>query len=147
MPQVPLVDLKAQYATIRKQVQKAFSDALDDMGLVLGPNVRAFETEFAAYCHTDYAVGVGSGTDALYLALRACGIRPYDEVITVDTSVAHLAGALGRPVWILSRYDGCWRWLEDRDDSPWYPTARLFRQRAPAAWDEVIGRVAAALVG
>ncbi|PKU26002.1 tetratricopeptide repeat protein [Telmatospirillum siberiense] len=64
-----------------------------------------------------------------------------DLVITVDTSVAHLAGAMGKPVWILSRYDGCWRWLEERDDSPWYPTARLFRQKAPGDWDEVIARV------
>jgi len=65
-----------------------------------------------------------------------------DLVISVDTSVAHLAGALGKPVWILSRFDGCWRWLLDRDDSPWYPTARLFRQRAPGDWDAVIARVA-----
>ena len=65
-----------------------------------------------------------------------------DLVITVDTSVAHLAGAMGKPVWILSRFDGCWRWLEGRDDSPWYPTARLFRQRAPLYWDEVAERVA-----
>ena len=68
-----------------------------------------------------------------------------DLVISVDTSVVHLAGALGRPVWILSRHDGCWRWLLDRDDSPWYPTARLFRQRVPGDWDEVVARVAQAL--
>jgi hypothetical protein len=65
-----------------------------------------------------------------------------DLVISVDTSVVHLAGALGKPVWILSRFDGCWRWLTGRDDSPWYPTARLFRQTAPGNWDEVIVRVA-----
>jgi tetratricopeptide (TPR) repeat protein len=70
-----------------------------------------------------------------------------DLVITVDTAVAHLAGALGRPVWILSRYDGCWRWLADRDDSPWYPTARLFRQAAPGAWRRAIAAVATALAG
>ncbi len=68
-----------------------------------------------------------------------------DLVISVDTSVAHLAGALGTPVWILSRHDGCWRWLLDRDDSPWYPTARLFRQTTPGDWDEVVARVAEAL--
>jgi tetratricopeptide (TPR) repeat protein len=68
-----------------------------------------------------------------------------DLVITVDTSVAHLTGALGKPVWILSRFDGCWRWLNGREDSPWYPTARLFHQQAPGDWDEVIARVAAAL--
>jgi len=70
-----------------------------------------------------------------------------DLVITVDTAVAHLAGALGRPVWILSRYDGCWRWLKDRETSPWYPTARLFHQAAPGAWGPVVERVAAALGG
>ncbi|QSN61704.1 tetratricopeptide repeat protein [Caballeronia sp. M1242] len=65
-----------------------------------------------------------------------------DLVIAVDTSVAHLAGALNKPVWILSRFDACWRWLRDRDDSPWYPSARLFRQKQPGEWDEVIQRVA-----
>jgi len=69
-----------------------------------------------------------------------------DLVISVDTSVVHLAGALGRPVWILSRHNGCWRWLLDRDDSPWYPTARLFRQRVPGDWEEVVARVVEALV-
>jgi tetratricopeptide (TPR) repeat protein len=65
-----------------------------------------------------------------------------DLVIAVDTSVAHLVGAMGKPVWILSRFDGCWRWLIDGDDSPWYPTARLFRQTAPGNWDTVIARLA-----
>jgi tetratricopeptide (TPR) repeat protein len=72
-------------------------------------------------------------------------VEALDLVITVDTSVAHLAGALGKPVWILNRFDACWRWLTDREDSPWYPTARLFRQPAPRDWDSVIGAVAAAL--
>lgn len=61
-------------------------------------------------------------------------VSTLDLVVSVDTSVAHLAGALGRPVWILSRFDGCWRWLEGRDDSPWYPTARLYRQPAWGDW-------------
>ena len=51
-----------------------------------------------------------------------------DLIVSVDTSVAHLAGALGKPFWLLNRYNTCWRWLADREDSPWYPTARLFRQ-------------------
>ncbi|MDA8231380.1 MAG: tetratricopeptide repeat protein [Magnetospirillum sp.] len=68
-----------------------------------------------------------------------------DLVISVDTSVVHLAGALGKPVWILSRFDGCWRWLENRDDSPWYPTARLFRQPAPGQWEPALLTVADAL--
>jgi tetratricopeptide (TPR) repeat protein len=66
-------------------------------------------------------------------------------VITVDTSVAHLAGALGKPVWMLSRFDACWRWLRDRDDSPWYPTMRLYRQAQPGDWDPVITLVASDL--
>ncbi|MEM5311520.1 tetratricopeptide repeat-containing glycosyltransferase family protein [Paraburkholderia sp. JHI869] len=72
-------------------------------------------------------------------------IELLDLVVTVDTSIAHLAGALNKPVWILSRYDACWRWLRDREDSPWYPSARLFRQLAPGDWDEVVSRVARAL--
>ena len=72
-------------------------------------------------------------------------IEALDLVITVDTAVAHLAGALGKTVWILSRFDACWRWLTDRDDSPWYPTARLWRQPKPGDWDSVVAKVAAAL--
>jgi tetratricopeptide (TPR) repeat protein len=72
-------------------------------------------------------------------------IANLDLVISVDTSVAHLAGAMGKPVFILSRFDGCWRWLNHRDDSPWYRTARLFHQKAPGAWDEVIACVCEAL--
>ena len=58
---------------------------------------------------------------------------------------AHLAGALNKPTWILSRYDGCWRWLHDRDDTPWYPRTRLFHQTQPGDWEEVIERVRIAL--
>jgi ADP-heptose:LPS heptosyltransferase len=72
-------------------------------------------------------------------------IAGLDLVISVDTAVAHLAGALGKPVWLLNRYDTCWRWLLDRDDSPWYPTLRQFRQPAPGDWDAVIAAVSAAL--
>lgn len=68
-----------------------------------------------------------------------------DLVISVDTSTAHLAGALGKPVWILVGYDACWRWMLDREESPWYPTARLFRQRSFNDWDPVIEEVCAAL--
>jgi hypothetical protein len=68
-----------------------------------------------------------------------------DLVIAVDTAPLHLAGALGRPVWLLDRYDSCWRWLRERADSPWYPTLRRFRQDAPGEWGPVVARVAAAL--
>lgn len=68
-----------------------------------------------------------------------------DLVITVDTSVAHLAGALGKPVWVLNRFNGCWRWFKDREDSPWYDTVRLFNQTSYGNWDDVITRVRLAL--
>ncbi len=68
-----------------------------------------------------------------------------DLIISVDTSTVHLAGALGRPVWILLPYLPDWRWLLDRDTSPWYPTARLFRQDETRRWDSVIPHVQAAL--
>ena len=72
-------------------------------------------------------------------------IQAMDLVISVDTSVAHLAGALGKPVWILLPYVPDWRWLLDREDSPWYPTARLFRQPRLGDWECVLGEVAGAL--
>jgi dTDP-4-amino-4,6-dideoxygalactose transaminase len=81
--QVPLVDLLAQYRTIKKDVMAAFEDVLEHMQLFLGPRCQAFEQDFAAYCGSDYGVGVSSGTEALELALRACNIGPGDEVITV----------------------------------------------------------------
>jgi tetratricopeptide (TPR) repeat protein len=72
-------------------------------------------------------------------------IAQLDLVIGVDTSVIHLAGAMGKPTWVLSRYDGCWRWLLARDDSPWYPGLRLFRQTKPGDWASVIEAVRQAL--
>lgn len=75
----------------------------------------------------------------------AAAVAALDLVIAVDTSVAHLAGALGRPVWMLTPYALDWRWLRDREDSPWYPTMRLFRQRSPREWDDPLMRLTAAL--
>lgn len=68
-------------------------------------------------------------------------LQAMDLVITVDTMMAHLAGALGRPVWTLLPYRADWRWMLGRDDSPWYPTMRLFRQHSPGDWENVIKRV------
>lgn len=64
-------------------------------------------------------------------AARLLGI---DLLVCVDTSIAHLAGGLGLPVWMMSRFDGCWRWLEQRNDTPWYPTMKIFRQPRPGDW-------------
>jgi len=68
-------------------------------------------------------------------------ITNLDLIISVDTSSAHLAGALGKPVWILNRYDSCWRWLRGREDSPWYPSAKIFQQKKPGDWSAVISSV------
>jgi len=99
---IPLVDLRAQYATIRDEVRRAIDEVLDSMQLTIGPNVRAFDKEWAAYCGTKHAVGVGSGTDALQLAIRACGVSPGDEVITVSmtffATVEAILYASARPV-------------------------------------------------
>ena len=65
-----------------------------------------------------------------------------DLIISVDTAAAHLAGALGLPVWTALPFAGCWRWLRHREDSPWYPTMRLFRQSRPADWGDVFVRMA-----
>ena len=72
-------------------------------------------------------------------------IAGLDLVISIDTSVAHLAGAMGKPVWVLLPFVPDWRWFLDREDNPWYPTARLFRQDDNRTWDEVVAHVAAAL--
>jgi len=81
------------------------------------------------------------GSDILATALNILNL---DLVISVDTMVAHLAGALGKPVWLLLQHHADWRWMLGREDSPWYPTMRIFRQQpCETGWREVIGRVAA----
>jgi len=82
--------------------------------------------------------------DAAFMDTAAV-MQHLDLVITTDTAAAHLAGALGRPVWVLLSVAGDWRWLIDRADSPWYPTMRLFRQKLFGNWGGVVADVAAAL--
>ncbi|RFU46157.1 tetratricopeptide repeat protein [Paraburkholderia sp. DHOC27] len=96
------------------------------------PELSARVIDYTAYL-TDFA-----DTAAL--------VSNLDLVISVDTAVAHLAGALGKPVWILNRFDTCWRWMLTRADSPWYPSARLFRQPALGDWTHVVQSVREALV-
>lgn len=74
-------------------------------------------------------------------AATANAIATLDLVITVDTSVAHLAGAMGKPVWILLAHAADWRWMNSREDSPWYPSARLFRQKKLGDWSSVVTRI------
>jgi dTDP-4-amino-4,6-dideoxygalactose transaminase len=102
--QIPLVDLRANYRAIKDEVRAAIDEILEGMQLTIGPNVRAFDQEWAAYCGTKHAVGVGSGTDALQLAIRALGVAPGDEVITVSFSFFATAEAIfysgARPIFV-----------------------------------------------
>jgi hypothetical protein len=98
--------------------------------------------------------GIAAGGDRLFrnigdsledFADTAAALELFDLVISVDTAVAHLAGALGRQVWMLVPFAPDWRWLLDRRDSPWYPTMRMYRQKRPECWGEVIDEVASDL--
>jgi dTDP-4-amino-4,6-dideoxygalactose transaminase len=99
---IPLVDLRAQYRSIKDEIDAAIAEVLESCQFVLGEKVEAFESDFARYCQTEYALGVNSGTSALHLALLAAGVKPGDEVITVSyTFVASVAAILytgARPV-------------------------------------------------
>lgn len=117
--QIPLVDLYAQYETIKHEVMSAFEDVLKHMQLFLGPRLKEFEREFAAYCGCQYGVGLSSGTDALALALRACAIGPGDEVITVANTfiatIEAIAMVGATPVFVdidPETYTMDWRQLE-----------------------------------
>jgi tetratricopeptide (TPR) repeat protein len=119
---LPRLGLNATYVSLQKDVRVADTELLKE---------RADILQFGD------ALGDFSDTAAL--------ISNLDLVISVDTSVAHLGGALAKPVWVLLPFVPDWRWLLDREDSPWYPTARLFRQDETRQWDNVIARVQAAL--
>ena len=91
-------------------------------------------------CAIDLMGGVADFADT---ATRIAGL---DLVIAVDTAVAHLAATMGKPVWLLSRFRGCWRWLHDRADSPWYPSMRIMRQTRPRDWSGVLAQIRRDLV-
>lgn len=99
----------------------------------------AVSERLAAYGLRDWSEELADFSDTA--ALVDC----LDLVISVDTAVAHLAGALGRPVWLLNRVESDWRWLKAREDSPWYPTMRIFRQQQSRQWPPVVQAVVAAL--
>lgn len=83
--------------------------------------------------------------DLVDFEATAALVANLDLIITVDTAMGHLSGALGKPVWIMLPKASDWRWLLDRDNSPWYPTARLFRQPRPGEWGSVVEQVTHAL--
>jgi len=99
---IPMTDLRAEYDSLKGEMDRAIQEVLDSGWFILGPQVRAFEKEFAAYCAADYGVGTGNGTDAISLALRACDIGPGDEVITVPNTAVFTVLAISavgaRPV-------------------------------------------------
>ena len=93
---IPLVDLKAQYATIKPEVDAAMQTVVDSAAFINGPQVRSFEESFAAFCGVRHAIGVQSGTSALHLALMACDIGPGDEVIVPSMTFIATAEMIGR---------------------------------------------------
>jgi Flp pilus assembly protein TadD len=113
-------------------------DGIEWFGLQVGP--RAAEISECGAPIRDLSPALGS------FAETAAAMAALDLVISVDTAPAHLAGALGRPVWLLLPHAPDWRWLTDRDDSPWYPTMRLFRQPAPGEWDSAVAAIRSALL-
>jgi hypothetical protein len=119
---LPLLDIEATFVSLQKEVRAADAETLANCGVL------------------QFGRKLGDFSDTAAL------ISQLDLVISVDTSVAHLAGALGKRVWILLTHAPDWRWLLDRDDSPWYATARLFRQDDTREWHGVIARVRDALV-
>src|ERR1700712_5005948 len=92
---ISFVDLKAQYHAIKTEIDAAVLQTLENSTFILGPDVTAFEQEFAEYCQAQYAVAVNSGTSALHLALLAAGIGPGDEVITVPYTFVASVSAIG----------------------------------------------------
>ena len=119
---LPLMDVGARFVSLQKDLRAGEAETLARAGIL------------------DFATRIRDFTDTAAL------VSQLDLVISVDTSIAHLAGALGKPVWILSTYAPDWRWLLDRDDSPWYPTARLFRQGEGREWTGVMSHLRAALL-
>ena len=112
------------------------------VSLQKGPGVEQIAAVASRFNVVDLAADLDA--DGAFLDTAAV-VSLVDLVITSDSAVAHLAGAMARPAWVVLPTAADWRWLTAREDSPWYPTMRLFRQRAGGDWSEVFARVAAEL--
>lgn len=110
--------------------------------LLAVPGISCVSLQWGAPCPPGVIPGLDGAQDFLDTARIVAGL---DLVISVDTAVAHLAGALGKPVLLLDRYDHCWRWQHGQDITPWYPTMRILRQHRAGDWAPVIARAAEAL--
>jgi tetratricopeptide (TPR) repeat protein len=106
-------------------------------GLQVGPD----REQLASLADQDRVIDLAARFDPASFADAAAAVSNLDLVLTVDTAVAHLAGALAMAVWVILPFAPDWRWLLEREDSPWYPTMRLFRQPRPGDWDTVFARV------
>ena len=124
---------------IERLVPLAGVPGVDLVSLQKGPAAEALAGSALAGAMHDWTDELADFADTAAL------VETLDLIVGVDTAVVHLAGAMGKPVWLLNRFDTCWRWLRERDDSPWYPTLRQFRQPSPGDWDSVIARVREAL--
>jgi ADP-heptose:LPS heptosyltransferase len=117
----------------------AAMDGISLVSLQKGPPQQAVANYFDRAALLNLGAEISDFVDTMAI------IEALDLVVCVDTAIAHLAGAMGKPVWILLPYAPDWRWLLERSDSPWYPTARLFRQPSPGDWSSVMRRIAEAL--
>jgi tetratricopeptide (TPR) repeat protein len=114
----PLMSLNAEFISLQKEISESDEATLDQL-----PQLQRLGEKLGDFADT------------------AALIDNLDLVITVDSAIAHLSGALGKPVWLMNRYASCWRWLQETSDSPWYPTMRQFRQSTVGDWTSVVIRI------
>jgi hypothetical protein len=122
-------------------------DALAPLGALPGVSLVVLQRgpEYARWHREGGGPPMLDGIGSDNIAVAAAAIAAVDLVITPDTMVAHLAGSLGTPVWVMLHFAADWRWLLGRSDSPWYPSMCLFRQPVPGDWVSVVGQIGAAL--
>ena len=136
---------EVRFANARRNI------SLELLGPLASPDIEFFSLQKGLEAEAQLARLLAAGWHGPYLrdftaqlddfADTAALIAQLDLIISVDTSTAHLAAAMGKPVWLLNRFDTCWRWLLQRRDSPWYPSLRVYRQERPGDWEGVVSEV------